>query len=446
MRTLNRSETFILLIGDVAVFSVALLAALALRTGMFPISEGLIEPHIIPFAALFVIWVGVFFISGLYENHTTVLKSRLPTILINAQLINTAIAIAFFYLIPSLGITPKTILFIHLIISLPLIVLWRLYLFPFAQRGKRENAIVIGHGPELRELAEEVNANSRYPLFFVEILDLGEMSEEHAKERIQQYARDGCRIIVVDLEDKRITPFLPIFNRMLFSDTQFFGFYDLYESIFGRVPLAELDYRWGIGQTTPFSQAAYDVAKRGMDIAVGGIGALVSLVFYPFVILAIKYDDGGPVFIRQERLGRGGEKITILKFRTMKGSDAGKWVSKDDTRITRVGKFLRISRIDELPQLWSVLKGDLSLIGPRPDVVGLGEQLQRDIPHYLTRYLIKPGLSGWAQIKQAAPPQSLEETKIRLSYDLYYLKHRSFWLDLKIALQTLKTLLSQTGK
>lgn len=444
MRTLNRSETLTLLIGDVAVFFAALVAALSVRTGEAP-SGALLEPHFVPFTILFIVWVGVFFVSGLYENHTTVLKSRLPAMLLNAQLINAALAITFFYLIPAFGITPKTILFIHLFVSFVLIIGWRLYVFPFVQRGKREHAIVIGHGPELHELVEEVNANSRYQLFFSDVIDFDDCSAQEAQDKIAGHS-DSCRIVVADLEDHRIAPLLPTFNLLLFSNVRFFEFYDLYESIFGRVPLAELDYRWGIGQTASLSQAAYDAAKRTMDIVIAGVGAVVSLLLYPAVIAAIKLDDGGPIFVRQQRLGHHGKKIIIAKFRTMKGSDRGKWVSEGDNRITRAGKFLRITRIDELPQLWSVLKGDLSLIGPRPDVVALGEQLQRDIPHYLTRYLIKPGLSGWAQIKQELPPQSLEETKTRLSYDLYYLKHRSFWLDLKIALQTIKTLLSRTGK
>ena len=127
--------------------------------------------------------------------------------------------------------------------------------------------------------------------------------------------------------------------------------------------------------------------------------------------LAIKIEDGGPVFITQERFGSGNRIIKILKFRTMKTSDGGIWLTEGDSRITKTGAFLRKLRIDELPQLWSVINGDLSLIGPRPDIVDLGKKLMREIPYYNVRYLIKPGLSGWAQIKQDFPPQSVEETK-----------------------------------
>jgi lipopolysaccharide/colanic/teichoic acid biosynthesis glycosyltransferase len=183
-----------------------------------------------------------------------------------------------------------------------------------------------------------------------------------------------------------------------------------------------------------------------MDIFIAGILGIASLVIYPFVALAIKIEDGGDVFIRQNRIGKGGKTISMFKFRSMKTSDGGKWVTEGDNRITRVGKFIRASRIDELPQLWSVVKGDMSLIGPRPDIYDLGVKLSEEIPHYRIRSLVAPGLSGWAQIRQELPPQSLEETKVRLSYDFYYVKSRSILLDLKIALQTIKTLLMRVGK
>ncbi|MBU1558085.1 sugar transferase, partial [Patescibacteria group bacterium] len=171
-----------------------------------------------------------------------------------------------------------------------------------------------------------------------------------------------------------------------------------------------------------------------------------SLILYPFVFVAIKIEGGGPVFITQERIGQGNKIIKMVKFRSMKVNDSGVWPTEEDQRITKVGKFIRKTRIDELPQLWNILKGDISLIGPRPDIIDLGKKLTKEIPYYTIRNLVKPGLSGWAQIKQDVPPHSIEETKVRLTYDLYYVKNRSFLLDFKIALKTIKTLLSRAGK
>jgi lipopolysaccharide/colanic/teichoic acid biosynthesis glycosyltransferase len=129
----------------------------------------------------------------------------------------------------------------------------------------------------------------------------------------------------------------------------------------------------------------------------------------------------------------------------MNVNDGGKWLTDADNRVTRVGKILRKSRIDELPQILAVIKGDMSFIGPRPDIVNLGETLEKQIPYHNTRSIIRPGLSGWAQVNQDKPPQSVEESKLRLSYDLYYIKNRSLGLDIRIALRTIRTLLSRFG-
>jgi lipopolysaccharide/colanic/teichoic acid biosynthesis glycosyltransferase len=167
----------------------------------------------------------------------------------------------------------------------------------------------------------------------------------------------------------------------------------------------------------------------------------VSLVFYPAVYLLIKFDDGGSVFFEQDRIGKNNKLIKVKKFRSM---------SADGSNIvTKTGKWLRKLRIDELPQLWSVLKGDMSMIGPRPEIPSLVRHYEEEIPYYNVRHLIKPGLSGWAQLYHTDPPKvsaDSEKTRRKLSYDLYYIKNRSFMLDLKIALKTVKALLSRSGK
>jgi len=172
---------------------------------------------------------------------------------------------------------------------------------------------------------------------------------------------------------------------------------------------------------------------------------LLSLLAYPFVALAIYLEDRGPIFYVPERIGKGNRPIRIRKFRTMRVMDEGQQLGQNVDQITRVGKFLRVSRIDELPQLLNVLMGDLSLVGPRPEFPKLVTLYNEQIPYYNMRHLITPGLSGWAQVHHEKPPHTLEETREKLSFDLYYLKNRSVVLDIKIALKTIKTLLSRTG-
>ena len=165
------------------------------------------------------------------------------------------------------------------------------------------------------------------------------------------------------------------------------------------------------------------------------VAGIVSLIFYPFVYILIKLDDGGSIYFEQERIGKNNKIIKIKKFRSMS--------QNGDNKITRVGKWLRALRIDELPQLWSVLVGDISMIGPRPEIPSLVKHYEEKISYYNIRHLIKPGLSGWAQLYHSDPPKvnaDADKTRRKLSYDLYYIKNRSFMLDFKIALKTIKAL------
>lgn len=442
---LNRREPIILLVGDVASFSLALWLALGLRYGSLP-SSGLLAIHWVPFSALFILWTFVFFVAGLYEKHTLVFKGKLPSLILNTQIANSFLAVVFFYLIPSFGITPKTVLAVYLVVSFLLIVLWRVSIVPRLGFRNRENAILIGAGDEMRELKKEMNDNERYNLKFVSSVDLNQLEGiAFQEEVVEKIYREGVTSIVIDLRHEKADAILPLLYNLIFSNVRFLDMHKVYEEVFDRIPLSLIGYNWFLENISFSPHTMYDSLKRVMDIAIGGILGTISLVVYPFVMIAIKLEDKGPVFITQERIGAGNRIIKLWKFRSMRGSDAGKWVTEGDDRITRVGRFLRRSRIDELPQLWNVVRGDISLIGPRPDIVGLGKKLAQELPYYMVRNLIKPGLSGWAQLKQDLPPQSLDETRLRLAYDLYYLKNRSFILDLMIALKTIKVLLSRTG-
>ena len=176
---------------------------------------------------------------------------------------------------------------------------------------------------------------------------------------------------------------------------------------------------------------------------------VVCLILLPFVRLVIYLEDRGPLFVVQERVGKGGTLFTLYKFRTMTGNDSGQYQNgKTKLRVTHVGNFLRKSRIDELPQLWSLLVGEQSWVGPRPELPALVTDYLKTIPNYDLRHLVLPGLSGWAQIYHQAHPHhqaDVTETARKLSYDLYYIKHRSLILDIDITLKTLKALSLRLG-
>jgi exopolysaccharide biosynthesis polyprenyl glycosylphosphotransferase len=446
MSALSRKTPFLLLTGDLVAFVLALWLTVTMRYAGLP-NTPTFDDHLLPFSFLFILWVAVYFISGLYERQVVILRGILPQVLVQAQLVNIALAALFFYFVPMSGITPRTNLFIYLIISLMLVVLWRLFIYRVIVPEKREDVILIGSGAEMEELKKEVNGNPHYKMRFVSSVDTESLqSVDFQADVVAKVYQDNISMVVIDLDNEKVQAILPQLYNLLFSRVRFIDMHKVYEDIFDRVALSLLSHSWFLENISAYPKYVYDAAKRIMDVVIALPLTLVSLVVYPFVYLAIKLDDGGPVFIIQERVGKDNKIIRIPKFRTMTTSDKGVWVKENDNRITRVGAFLRKSRIDELPQLFSVIKGDMSLVGPRPDIYDLGMKLSKEIPYYTVRNIIKPGLSGWAQTRQKVPPQSLEETKIRLAYDFYYIKHRSLLIDFKIALQTIATLMSRAGK
>jgi lipopolysaccharide/colanic/teichoic acid biosynthesis glycosyltransferase len=188
----------------------------------------------------------------------------------------------------------------------------------------------------------------------------------------------------------------------------------------------------------------YDVFKRFMDIVIAFPAGLISLIFYPFVVAAIKIEDGGAVFIAQKRVGLNDRVIYIHKFRSMQRNDMELTTQASDNKITKVGAFIRKTRLDELPQLWDIVRGELSFVGPRPELPSGVALYEKEIPYYGLRHLVKPGLSGWAQLYHHADAHhaaDVVETRNKLSFDLFYLKHRSLWLDAVIALKTIRRVL-----
>jgi lipopolysaccharide/colanic/teichoic acid biosynthesis glycosyltransferase len=256
-------------------------------------------------------------------------------------------------------------------------------------------------------------------------------------------------VVVADLRNDKVEAVLPRLYNLIFSKIRFVDFSKVYEDVFDCVPIGFLRDGWLIENISLQSSYIYLGWKRLVDLLVSIIGLPIYLIVYIVVGIAIKLDDGGDVLFCQERVGENNRPVHIIKFRTMTMKDDGTSEIKTDNKATRIGPFLRKTRLDEIPQIWNVFTGDLSLIGPRPEMPILARQYDKEIPYYSIRHLIKPGLTGWAQIYQENPPRrqvNFDDTKTKLSYDLYYVKNRSILLDIKIALRTIKTLLSRSGK
>lgn len=226
---------------------------------------------------------------------------------------------------------------------------------------------------------------------------------------------------------------------------------ETYENLSGRVPIDLLESDWVVRAFLDRAPTSgfYRIAKRLLDLLLGLIGLLALTILSPLLALIILIDSGRPIIFTQKRLGRGGKPYTIYKLRTMKSrSDMEKEAlvtTTNDPRITRIGRFLRKSHLDELPQIINVLRGEMSFVGPRSERVELVQVFQKEVPFYRARMLVKPGITGWAQIHQPYA-ETIKETATKLQYDLYYIEHASIWMDLNILLRTVGSVLGFKGR
>jgi len=449
-RVTNSAGALILVIGDLVTYVFSLILMLTVRYGEFP-SRTLVSSHLQYFSVLFVLFLIVSFSAGLYDKQSIFMRGRIQSVLWKVQFINILLGTAFFYIFP-VGIAPKVNLVIYFIISTLLLLLWRMIMFPVLSSPRSQSAILVGSGSDIDDLYEEVNGNIRYGLSFRERLEPQDSVELTVSAIGDAVKRTGATNIVIDLRHPVLESTIPFLYSLIFSGTIIVNAEKLYEGIFDRIPLSMVEDRWVVESAgvSLGGRHVYDFVKRAMDVVISALGLIVTAVFYPLVYVAQKIEDRGPLFIQQERIGMNGKKIKILKFRSMTGNDGGQYGNggKTELKVTRVGRFIRATRIDEFPQFWNVLKGDISLIGPRPEFPSLVAVYENEIPYYNVRHLIKPGLSGWAQIYHRAHPHhavAVDDTRDKLSYDLFYIKNRSLNLDIRIVLQTIRAMLSKQG-
>jgi sugar transferase (PEP-CTERM system associated) len=229
---------------------------------------------------------------------------------------------------------------------------------------------------------------------------------------------------------------------------QVFDDVTFWEQHLGRIDLANTEQDWLLFAEGFSSGPMANAIRRGADLVISTAFVVVTLPLMLIVAALIKLDSPGPAFYRQERIGLHGRVFTLLKFRSMRtdaeAEGTPRWASRNDSRVTRVGAFIRSTRIDELPQLLNVLRGEMSFIGPRPERPHFVEELARDIPLYRDRTYVKPGITGWAQVNFPYGA-SVEDARQKLSYDLYYVKNRSLFLDLLILISTIRVILFQEG-
>ena len=439
-------KRFLLLLGDIFIFYLALFLTLFIRYGRDLDQQ--IDIHLAPFTLIFFIWIIVFYIANLYELGLSKNNLGFFSTFLYSIAANFLISITFFYLIPFFGITPKTNLLIFAALIAVLGSSWR-YCFNklIAESGYKNNTLIIGANPQSQDLYDFLLANPQLGYGALGIID----TKDNAVPKILEdlIKRKNVSTLVLSPSTYKIPQIIDVFYRLLSFKINFYNLSDFYERVTGKIPLGAIDQAWFLENLTEGSKHGYEVGKRIYDLFFSLILGAISLVLYPFLITAVKLDSPGSAFYKQLRRGKAGKTFTMLKFRTMikdaENNSGATWALEKDPRTTRVGRFLRRSRLDELPQLWNILRGEMSFVGPRAERPEFHKELEEKIPFYDERYLIKPGLTGWAQIKfrYGASAQDAAE---KLQYDLYYIKNRSFLLDLGIILKTITIILKREGR
>jgi lipopolysaccharide/colanic/teichoic acid biosynthesis glycosyltransferase len=263
----------------------------------------------------------------------------------------------------------------------------------------------------------------------------------------------GFNMLAINMHHQYVKNDIALFYELFLENINVINFADLYEEVLGKIPLENIDAGWFFNNLYNKQNKFYIKTKRVLDLILSVPVFLISLIFYPIVFIFLKIQDGGSLFFISERIGKDNKPFKLYKFRSMtdlKNEDIDVASKNEYSRVTKFGEFIRKTRIDELPQLINVVKGEVSLIGPRPELPKLVIEYSNQIPFYGIRHTITPGLSGYAQIYQ--DPKSVPKfglatdgTKLKLSYDVYYLKHRSILLDLSLMIKTVKTLIGKTG-
>jgi exopolysaccharide biosynthesis polyprenyl glycosylphosphotransferase len=368
----------------------------------------------------------------------------------------------FYYVDPPRSLLPRRGVAGFLVTASALTLLWRyIYIRIFTVPQLMRRVLLVGAGKAGQTLLRVINNLWPPPFYIVGIIDddpekMGLEIERHqvvaASAQLQEIiAEQNVSDIIVSIsgEMKGI-----MFQALL--DAQEMGVDILrmprvYEELIGRVPIRHLEADWILRSFVDEARVSsmYELGKRLVDILGALFGLLILLLLLPFLSLAIILDDGRPIFYKQERSGRGGQPYSIIKLRTMRrdaeADGKPQWASEGDSRATRVGRLLRRTHLDELPQFFNVLTGEMSLVGPRAERPELVELFQRHVPFYRARLLVKPGITGWAQINMGYA-STIEETMDKLEYDLYYIKHRNMAMDALIVLRTPQTMLGLRGR
>ncbi len=428
MSMLKNRQT-LLLIGDILALLLSFALMVLIRFDTVT-QHAFIVAQAQLFIPLFFVWLIIFFVFDLYDVRRVNPNPRNIGLLIGAMALSGAVSILVFYISPTTGITPKTNLAIIAGIAFVLLVMWRRFFYHLFTARIRQRIGIIGTHPLLEDLKTELGRHRQLGIV------VGHWTTE------SEVPRNIGRIdlFISESTDPQASLVLTRnFNAALLSLPQ------AYETLLAKIPLELVTNERAVQLMSGDRNQGLELLYRVLEIVVAVFVLVITSPFMLIASIAILIEDGSPVVLRQTRVGKHGKLFTMFKLRSMKAlapdgsaeTSGAQWADKNDTRRTRVGKVLVKTHLDEVPQMWNIIRGDIALIGPRAERPQFVATLEEQIPYYYLRHTIKPGFTGWAQIKYRYA-RSIEDSKEKFEYDLYYLKNKSPLLDIGIVLKTLQ--------
>lgn len=462
MKLVYRFKQALLIFGDLICFVISFWITIALRYWKMPDFSILLQ-HVGLYAGLFCLWIVINYINGLYDLSGRIQRGNLYRRIAETAFLIIIFSIIYFYLIPNTDITPKRVLLFNVFIGYGILAFWRLLFDTYIGSHKlRTNVIFVGLTPESTDLMEFIQKHPLSGYHIVSVIDMSKTLKSHDHEFAVYHDLKSLRpaitayqaqLVVIAPHLQRDPDALRELYELLFWSVEIVDATSFYESITGRIPPATFSEGWFLEHIHTRVNPLYEKWRTVLDYCAGILMGFLFISLGSIIAIAIRMSSPGPIFIRQKRVGLNGETFILYKFRSMYALSADgsaevagvEFAQKEDKRITPLGRFLRKTRLDELPQCINILKRDVTLIGPRPERPEIVEELTMRMPFYPLRHVVRPGLAGWAVLHQNYT-DTIEKSLEKLQYDLYYIKNRSFLLDISILLRTVNVVLRLMGQ
>ncbi|MBM4464698.1 MAG: sugar transferase [Chloroflexi bacterium] len=449
---------------DLLLVNAAILLALLMWTLEDPwrtLSRGFVLSQIHWFLFLPLLWLLLASVNDFYDLKVAdnFLSSAFTLLRITAFMLLVYLLIYFFSPRESL---PRLFILFYAVLSFILLALWRSgYALLFSRLPFQRRAIIVGAGAAGQTIAQTIRENLGPDYELVGYIDDDPAKQDQVIAGLPVVGTRRHLVSLVKTQNVSEVILAVTYNvhpelfRALIDcqeqGVQITPMPLLYEELTGKVPVEHIGDNWPVALPLdhPSTRGFFPLFKRIMDLSITAIGLTVFVILLPLVALALYIDSPGPIFYTQERVGKGRKTFRLIKFRSMipNAEKAGEavWAKKGDTRITHVGRFLRLTRLDELPQFINVLKGEMSIVGPRPERPEFVAELEERIPFYRVRHSVKPGMAGWGLVRYGYA-DSIEDALEKVQYDLYYIKRQSIYLDLLILAKTIGAMITFKGR